>query len=181
MLSIAANTARTSASLEAFRPAFEGRIHALARAHGLLAATAGKGTDIAELVRAALVQHGEIGTRIRLSGGPFWLNTDCALAFAMMLHELVTNAEQHGALSSNTGWLEIRWSVNAAAQRLVFDWTECGGPAVPDDGQARGLGMELIERSANANLSGTANCEFARGGVHWRIDVPVSAVDGKRR
>ena len=54
-------------------------------------------------------------------------------ALGGVLHELVTNAAKHGALSTQNGRVSIRWQ-----QRLngysglvsVLDWQEVGGPSV---------------------------------------------------
>jgi len=176
-VSIASRTLRTSPSLEAFGLAFEGRIYALARAHDLIAANTWQGVDVTDLLRAGLAPYGEIGSRIRLSGTGFTLSADQAMAFAMIVQELVANAEKHGALSNSTGWLEVRWSASAG-QKFVLDWSERGGPPVTGGAPPWGFGMELIERSTRSDLHGAALCDFGRDGVHWRIEMPLREAKG---
>jgi two-component sensor histidine kinase len=59
------------------------------------------------------------------------LERDAAYHLLLLLHELCTNALKHGALSTDTGQVTIRWN-----QAGVIDWQETGGPSVrPPDRQ----------------------------------------------
>jgi two-component sensor histidine kinase len=93
--------------------------------------------------------------------------------FALVLHELATNAAKYGALSVPGGRLLVRWDV---AQRepepeLTFAWTEKGGPLASAP-EARGFGSELI-----ATALGTApRIDIAPHGLVFEITLPMSAV-----
>lgn len=47
----------------------------------------------------------------------------------MTLNELCTNTTKFGALSAATGSVEIVWTIDDEAQRLLLTWTEKDGPA----------------------------------------------------
>jgi two-component sensor histidine kinase len=55
-----------------------------------------------------------------------------ALALAMALHELCTNAVKYGALSNEAGHVNIIWAVAGmnGARELRMRWTELDGPPV---------------------------------------------------
>ena len=53
-----------------------------------------------------------------------------ALAFGMVVHELVTNAIKYGALSVPAGKLAVAWDIEPGADgdRIVWRWIEQNGP-----------------------------------------------------
>jgi two-component sensor histidine kinase len=53
-------------------------------------------------------------------------------AVAMVIHELVTNAAKHGALSSPDGSVSVSWDRTGAdvAAILAVTWRELGGPPI---------------------------------------------------
>lgn len=57
------------------------------------------------------------------------LPSDVARRVVLLVHELVTNAAKHGALSALGGKVEIDWSVSTG--RVLLHWKETGGPPVP--------------------------------------------------
>ena len=52
--------------------------------------------------------------------------------FALVLHELATNAAKYGSLSDPNGKVSIHWSVTGAGDsaRFKFHWEERDGPIV---------------------------------------------------
>jgi len=178
VVSISANTLSNSASLEDFRHSFEGRIHALAKARDLLSASSWSGADMGSLVEAELVPYAD-GERIKIRGEKITLSSSAALSFAMIVHELATNAAKYGALSREIGRLEVSWSNSDADQRFVLDWVESGGPALGGPPLRRGFGLGLIERSVTRDLQGTPSIDFARTGLRVRIDVPLGEIKAR--
>jgi two-component sensor histidine kinase len=80
------------------------------------------------------------------------LSPQDALSFAMAFHELATNAVKYGALGSENGSVDIRWSIESLPQgkRLRLCWSERNGPAVALP-QRDGFGSRLIRRSLGAH------------------------------
>ena len=60
------------------------------------------------------------------------LREKAAQSFALVLHELTTNAVKYGALSVPAGRVDVRWSVGAEDRPDLFIlcWQETGGPIV---------------------------------------------------
>jgi two-component sensor histidine kinase len=113
-------------------------------------------------------------TRIHMEGPDVRLSPRMALAIAMALQELATNAVKYGALSNEAGEVRIAWSVNDAPEkRLHLTWSETNGPAV-EIPQRRGFGTRLIERSLAQDLHGKATIDFAPAGVVCTVDAPIT-------
>lgn len=145
--SIAAQTARTSTVPEKFVSKFNGRLQSLANAHNTLSEVAWAGAPIVELIQSQVSMTGAEADRVMLSGEPVDLSPQAALQLALILHEMSSNAMQHGALSSAKGKVAIDWTVSDGPPRVVeMTWRESGGPPVQPPA-ARGFGLTLIERS----------------------------------
>ena len=68
-----------------------------------------------------------------------------AQAIAVVLHELVTNASNYGALSKTKGQIRLTWSRSEDGQ-LVLRWTKLGSPKL-NGPERRGFGSRVIEGS----------------------------------
>ncbi len=105
---LATRMARTHRSVESFQNAFLSRLSAMGRVHDLLSSGAWSGADLRSLVEAAVEPFTTAGIgNVQLTGGEIRLNPNAAAALGMVLHELVTNAAKHGALSTSLGRIEI--------------------------------------------------------------------------
>ena len=173
--SIASQTLRNAHTMESARSAMEARLLALSRAHDVLTRENWEGAGLLEIVRGAMdpYRH-ERERRIRIDGPDVRLSPRMALAIAMALQELATNAVKYGALSNAQGNVRIAWSVIEAPQRhLHLTWSEANGPTVRVP-QRRGFGTRLIERSLAQDLHGQANIDFAPGGVLCTVNAPLA-------
>ena len=170
--SIGSQTLRQSVSLEEFKIAFEGRLHALGRAHDLLVAEDWSGADLGQLVHRTLEPYG-MGERIMIAGPGLNVTPEAGVAMAMVLNELATNAVKYGALSNQSGRLEVTWQLDgrASGQWVKLQWIETGGPPVTSPSR-RGFGSSLIERSMTHQLGGTATREFRAEGLYYEIAFP---------
>jgi two-component system CheB/CheR fusion protein len=175
VLSIAARTRQTSDSLDSFGRSFEGRLQSLAAAHELLAENVWAGVDLRQLLVKELKPYHEGKDLPVFSGGDVFLPARAALVFAMPLHELATNAAKCGALSSPGGSIKVGWRIVKVegAALLRLDWSERGGPRVEKPARD-GFGLSFVKRSIAYELHGTAELTFKPGGLHCRIEVPMS-------
>ena len=86
---------------------------------------------------------------------------------AMALHELVTNAAKHGALSTRKGRVSAHWSHRGnghAEGCLSIHWVERGGPNVLPPTRS-GYGTSVIRDLIPYELGGTVDLVHAREGV----------------
>ena len=173
--SIASQTLRNARSMEGARSAMEARLFALSRAHDVLTRENWEGAGLLEIVREAMAPYRhERERRIHVEGPDVRLSPRMALAIAMALQELATNAVKYGALSNEVGEVRVAWSVKDALEtRLRLTWSEINGPAV-EIPRHRGFGTRLIERSLAQDLQGQATIDFARTGIVCTVDAPIA-------
>lgn len=169
---IATQTLRRSASPNHFVESFNGRIKALARAHGLLTGSSFQGAEITDIVREQLLLGSEDDQRISWTGPSVALEAQPALHLALVLHELGTNARKHGALSTPGGRLGISWQIQSHNGRgLHLVWREAGGPVVQAP-RLQGFGSTLIENSLRA-YGGEVKISYAESGLVCEITLPL--------
>src|SRR5262249_31443875 len=97
---------------EDFLERFSERIQALSANQDLLVRNEWKGVEIEDLVQAQLAPFADlIGSRVAVHGPTLHLNPASAQAIGLALHELATNAGKYGALSKDTGHVDISWGI----------------------------------------------------------------------
>jgi PAS domain S-box-containing protein len=173
--SIASQTLRNAATLDKAQAAFEARLLALSSAHNVLTRESWEGANLREIVAEALAPYSnKREDRMHLSGPDVRLPPQMALALAMALQELTTNAVKYGALSNEVGEISIRWTLDRAQEppQLHLRWQESGGPPVQEP-KRRGFGTRLIERSLALDLDGSVRIEFSPGGVVCTVEAPL--------
>jgi two-component sensor histidine kinase len=173
--SMAMQTLRNSHDTEQAAGQIEARLIAMSKAHDLLTRENWEGASLREVVEKAVVPYCDQGRdRFEFEGPDIWLSPKQALAIAMGLHELCTNAVKYGALSTDAGHVRISWAVTGlnGARQMRIRWTEIGGPAVTSPSR-RGFGSRLVERGLKQDLGGEVRIEFAPAGVNCFIDAPL--------
>ena len=82
-----------------FVKSFDARIRSLARSHDLLTSNFWKPASFHALVKAEIATYGAVDKRLSLIGPDVLLEPKAFTTVALLVHELVTNAQKHGALS----------------------------------------------------------------------------------
>lgn len=155
------------------RRAFEGRLAALSGAHSLLTESRWTPASLEAVVDEVTHVCGAARTRIDAGGEPVMLAPRQALSISMALHELCTNAMKYGALSTESGKVDLHWRVDDGAPAgLHIVWRERDGPPVAKP-QERGYGSMMIERALAHDLQGSAKLDFQREGLVCTIDAPL--------
>lgn len=185
--SLASQTLRGTESLPEARAAFMSRLMALATAHDVLTRQQWEGSQLAEIAREVILPNIVDNERLRLEGPKVSLKPNLALALAMALHELTTNAMKYGALSNDQGYVELKWT--CPEEELVrIVWREHGGPTVLPP-QRQGFGVRLLQRSLAADLRGPVDLDYRPEGLVCTIvasltsrqRTPVSAYSDHNR
>ncbi len=156
------------------RRAYEGRLAALAKAHNLLTERHWETTPLS--VVADEVSHvcGAARERIRSAGPDVMLSPRQAVSIVMLLHELCTNALKYGALSNESGVIDLTWRIESKSEpRLEMCWREKGGPPVSAP-PGRGYGSVMIERAMAQDLDGVAKLSFEPEGLVCTVSAPIS-------
>lgn len=174
---IAAQSIRQAETLEDAGEAVSARLVALGRATDILTATSWQTAELHALVTTVLRPHGALSRRIKVDGPSVAVNPRAALALALAIHELTTNAIKYGALSNETGEVALKWWIADGAipdhPRLLLTWRETGGPNVTPPPR-RGFGSVMIERSLKAYFRAQVTLDFLPEGVVLTLDAPLA-------
>ena len=170
MQSIVSNTIARSQDLATAKASILGRLQALAHAQEFVALGSGGGVALRDLVEAEVLPF---GARISIEGIPVILGGPFAQTFALIVHELATNATKYGSLSVPNGRVFVSWSVTQKDGRpnLMFSWVERGGPLVKTP-TTEGFGTLLI----SAALKDATRVAFKETGLELEIVVPFSEI-----
>jgi two-component sensor histidine kinase len=162
-------TSRNASSTEDMARQLTNRLTALGRAHDLVRPLPGHGKKdalLGDLLSVLLAPYDDLGAfsgRIRVSVPRMGVGEGAATTLALILHELATNSLKYGALSSDTGTLDV--SSTDQEEQVVVVWTERGGPPVASPTGQGGFGSKLINRAMSMQLGGTITCDWAAEGV----------------
>lgn len=118
-------------------------------------------------------QQGD-GVRLIVSGDDVRVDDRSATPIALLFHELATNATKYGALSSESGTVEV--AIAAGADTVGLTWRERGGPRVAAPSGSAGFGSQLIELSAVRQLGGTVARDWQPEGLIMDIAIPAGAL-----
>ncbi len=175
---LVSQTLRNAVSPEEARRAVDDRLVVLGRAHDILTRTSWTAAPILDVVDGATRPLAFGSDRVRVKGPARQLAPKPALSLALALHELGVNAVKYGALSNDTGHVEIIWSVEAGARgrRFLLQWSEHGGPPV-EPPLRRGFGSKLIQGALAAEFRGEIKLDFRPTGVVWTVNAPLDAME----
>jgi two-component system, chemotaxis family, CheB/CheR fusion protein len=173
--SIAKRTLTGDRPLEESRGAFSARLQALAKAHALFTPEGGQAAPLGDIVRAGLAIFSD---RVEIKGPRVLLTPSATQAFALIIHELATNAVKYGALADRGGKVAVTWfQMDGAGKepRFSFRWQERGGlPVKPPT--HKGFGSTLLERAMN---SARAQFDYAPEGLTYELDVALASICDK--
>jgi two-component sensor histidine kinase len=150
---------------------FEQRLMALSAAHDVLLQKSWADADL-RIVARAVVEAVGFGDRVHMEGPEIALGSRAALAFSLVMHELMTNACKYGALCREGGHVELVWSIEAAnaGDELVVRWRETGGPPVVAPTR-RGFGSKLVRLGLLGQ--GGVDLRFLADGLEADLRAPV--------
>jgi PAS domain S-box-containing protein len=176
---VASRTKDASGSMEEFVAALDGRIRSMASAHELLSFRRWQGIPIAELIGRELAAYAT-SDNSEIEGPQVILRPEAGQAMAMVVHELATNAAKHGALSSQSGRVSVRWNreLNGSAQFILI-WRETGGPRA-DTPRKSGFGTSVVRELIPYELGGTVDFSFAPEGIQCRFKIPFDRISSDK-
>ena len=144
------------------------RLTALGRAHDLVRPLPGHArTDalLGDLISVLLSPYDDLGAfsgRIRVSVPRMGVGEASATTLALIIHELATNSLKYGALSSETGTLDV--SSTGHDDDVIVTWTESGGPPVTSP---TGQGRFWQQTHQPCNVNATGRHHHVRLGRRW--------------
>ena len=173
---LAVITSRSTTTTEDMARELTLRLTALGRAHDLVRPVPGQ-TEAAsallgDLLTVLLAPYDDLGAfsgRIRVSVPRMRVGEAATTILAMIVHELATNSLKYGALSVDTGILDVSCSTHDKAITVI--WTESGGPKVKPPTGPGGYGSKLVERSVIGHLRGSIEYHWEENGLVVTLQV----------
>lgn len=173
-------TTRFHPEMKAGAEALRDRVLALGRAHNLIGPE-GQRSDIVGLnslhgMLAELLAPycGDCDSRVFIEGEDIRVDDRAATPFALLFHELATNAAKYGALSRDIGKLTVR--THTDHDTAFIDWLEEGGPAVANP-TTEGFGSKLIELSIVRQMGGRIERDWRSTGLAMRVSLPLASMN----
>jgi two-component sensor histidine kinase len=168
-----------ASSYQEFISQFSERIRGLSASHDLLVRNEWQNVSLAELARLQLAYVEDLlESRITVHGPDLRITAAAAQTIGMALHELATNAGKYGALSTDTGHVDIVWRLERAGgggRRFTIEWSESGGPTVVAPTR-HGFGWSVLCQLTKMSLGADVTLEYAPTGVIWRLGCPADRV-----
>jgi two-component sensor histidine kinase len=168
-------TSRSTTTATEMAKELTGRLAALGRAHDLvrpLPGHQGHSALLGDLLSVLLSPYEDLGAfsgRIRVAVPRMGVGEGAATTLSLVIHELATNSLKYGALSFDTGTLDLSGSTDD--QDVILVWTERGGPKVEAPSAAAGYGSKLVNRSVADQLGGSISYDWSEDGVVVLIKV----------
>lgn len=176
--SIVSQSLRGASSPAEASKAITSRILALSGAHNVLTDENWDGADLRTMIESAVRGHAlPDGAAFHLEGPAVRVGPRAAMAAALGIHELATNALRYGALSVPGGTVSIHWDMTPDGQ-FKLEWAESGGPKVQPQSH-RGFGLRLILQVLPQELQGQAELEYLPDGVVFTLASSVEAINDK--
>jgi two-component sensor histidine kinase len=177
-----------STSVEDYRAKLIARITGL---YGFCVFTShyGRMLGLAQLLEQTVRPYSANGAQVLAAGSEVELEPSLARALHLVFHELATNANKYGALSSALGYVKIEWKIRhipGDPRKLAIVWTEHGGPEVKHP-RHWGFGSRLIRTVLRGH--GGVRLDFNRTGLACfmlvnldrpdaRVEEPAGALGG---
>lgn len=176
---LAIQSFRRIANSEEAQRTFSSRLNALAAAHSLLTDRSWEAARLEDTLRRSVeATAGQDTDRVHFQGPDVTLRPQVAVAVAMIVHELSTNAIKYGALSRDSGMVQVTWDIDQREDRQLIriEWIESGGPRVEKPNR-QGFGTRLIERGLAAEKGSSVVVDFAPEGLRCTIALDASHAD----
>ena len=170
-------TSRSAGTKEEMARELTHRLTALGRAHDLVRPVPGQietAALLGDLLSVLLTPYDDLGAfsgRIRISVPRMAIGESAATNLALVLHELATNSVKHGALSADSGLLDIACLIDNGV--AVFVWTERGGPRIEAPGTSHGFGSQLLTRIMKHHFGGEVGYDWASDGLVATLRIPA--------
>ena len=156
------------------------RLRALAVTHDLLVESNWRGVSLPTLIAAQITARAQCRSgHISAKGEDIVVTPNAADTIGFMVHELLANAVEHGALSVPAGRVQVSWQLvnNGADDHLMLRWEEHGGPPVREPADM-GFGRWLLDKAIGMALTAETKLDFAAEGLRYEVVLPSFHVVG---
>lgn len=160
-------------SVDAAREVIEGRLNAFGHSFASLATGTVQGIALKQILTGELKGFSD---RVSITGPDIVLSPDIVQDFALIVHELATNAVKHGSLSTSAGRVVVESVVEGDRPDPLyrFVWREVGGPTVVAPVET-GFGSVLLE-AAPQKFADNVRSDFRPTGLVFEMEAQLSRI-----
>jgi PAS domain S-box-containing protein len=150
------------------------RLQALAAAYSMLTHSTWAGAPLDDIIKQELAGFSD---QFSIRGCEVVINAQAVQQFALIAHELATNAAKYGALSVPDGQISIEGRIDRADGNGIFSfqWVETGGPAVVAP-KRKGFGSSILFESAK-RFGENVKLEYDPQGLRYEFRVPLRVIE----
>lgn len=156
VITLSARSTTTAAELACMVTA---RMNALATAHSLTVSREGSNeqpTTLHTLFKTIIAPYAggpdNAQSRASVIGSDITISGSAVTSFALLLHELATNAAKYGSLSCAEGKLDI--ACHQIGEMFTLEWNENNGPSIAQPPTTSGFGTMLVKATVQGQLHG---------------------------
>jgi PAS domain S-box-containing protein len=173
VLSIVANSLKSAKTVAEADYVLNGRVRALSQAYMLIADAAWESASLAQILGGQVLLDSK---RVTVDGCEIAITPRAAQQFAMIAHELATNAIKYGALSVPDGRVSIsgRTDRHDDGGSFVFTWKEARGPRVSPPTK-RGFGSAILLEAAQQ--FGSVSMKYPPEGVTYQLKIDLKELE----
>lgn len=163
-------SAQHATSVGEFSQLTRDRLSALHAAHNIGAVDLKRRrANLSEIVETTLKPWRTSPPRIFVDGDPYEIDAGAATAWALIVHELASNATKFGSLRDPSGELHISWTTDHGD--FVFRWRESGASPTPSV-EREGFGSTIVRRLVEGFLEGRISRKATESGMTIEIAAP---------
>ena len=134
-----------------------------------------EGGLLADLLTALMEPYQRSGAKaVHIDAGALKIGQIAATPVALIFHELATNATKYGALSGDTGSVQI--TARQSGDDAEIRWVESGSPAVSAP-ETEGFGSRLMQSSASSQLGGSILFDWREKGLEVVLRMPLERLN----
>jgi PAS domain S-box-containing protein len=175
-------TARSATNPATMATALIGRLSALARAHSMINPSIADDSSendarLDRLITTIVSPHLTFGERMTLDGRALNLTPSATTGLALIFHELATNSAKYGALSRESGKLDITWRDEDLD--LVLTWHEAGGPEILGLPERSGFGSRLVRSTVRQQFQGELRYDWEPHGLVVTLRAPCRRLEAQ--
>lgn len=168
-------TGRRCSNISEYKDKLQGRISSLSRSIHIITEDLWSESSILDLFKAQLeLFPSHIMNQIRVQAGELELPHKIIQNLGLAFYELLSNSMKYGALSQESGTVDLSWSCAEQGNHKIFRlrWSESGLSNVHAPGY-RGFGLRALENVLANELGGTAEIDWQPNGLLYTMEIPV--------
>ena len=180
---VVALSTRSARTVPELAEAVRARLAALSRAHELTLPSIPDGeeagdcsTTLHALVQVIISPFIDSDHRVAVDGCDVPIGGSAVTSFALLLHELASNAAKYGALSSPSGSVSLDCSVRQ--DELLLTWAEHGGPRLKGQPPNKGFGSLLTDATVRSQFGGQISRDWKPEGLIVQLSLPLERLSG---